>query len=1089
MSPPHSVVPGWFHSFMIIDQPRVRLRRRPRTDRAVELDPDQQLVVDHRQGPLLVLAGPGTGKTTTIVEAVAGRLTGAQAIAPSEVLVLTFGRAAAVDLRARISARLDTVPIPTVATFHSFGWQLLRSGGDPETVPTRLLTGPEQDLAVRELLAGELEAGSTRWPPRLLPALKTGGMSRELRALMAAVRGRGLEPDEFAAVADAGGLPDWVAAAHFFDEYLAVLDMRGAVDYSEVVHRARALVSATPDLRGRYRAIYVDEYQDTDPAQVALLQELTIPETSLVAVGDPDQAIYRFRGADVRGLLNFPVDFPAPDGSPAPIAVLGRTRRFGPQIRAVADSWISPVGLGTLPAAIRRRHRLPECAGPPGEVELLAFDSEATQAGGIADLLRRAHLAAETPMPWSEMAVLVRSAVIDLPRLQRALVAAGVPVEIPASDIPLGHDPALAPLLVGLQLAHRPEQVSADDVQNFLQSPLVGLHALDVRRLARALRVGEKAVARADGRSPRASTELLRALMMSQREPVVSLPEDLEQRLEPVLEVLADLRTDLRRPVRDQLWALWSLSRPGDGTWASELRTRALAGGSAGREADRVLDSVVALFDLAARLPIGSGASEVVASLRSQQIPAARPADGAFHRDAVRLMTVHRAKGGEWPLVVLVGLQQDLWPDLRTSSSLLRAERLGPTGLEEPMTRRQILDDERRLAFVAATRARSRLVITCVKSQLPDQPQPSLFIDEVRGAPPGSARDDAPIATVATPSASAARSRLTPSALTASLRAALLDPTTSPALQAAAAARLVRVAGLDGQRGLTPAADPRRWWGIRPMTAAPRPLVAAGEPVALSATAVTAVGECPLRWFLDRRAAAGEQRDSRLGFGSLLHAVVAGVIDGEVAPDAEAMAAVVDGVWGELPFEAGWQSDQDRQRAAEALDRFLAWRAQSVNGQTETERGFTFRLDSAAGGAAMRGSIDLVVGDEAGGGRVVDFKTGSTVAGVADAEANVQLGVYQLALELDGPGDITPAGGELVYLGVESKKDSPLPKVRSQSPLVDADPLREQIRQVEDVIRSEDIVAVPGSTCRTCAFSRVCPAMSEGRGAEVGGGQ
>lgn len=139
-------------------------------------------------------------------------------------------------------------------------------------------------------------------------------MARELRGLMAAVRGRGLEPEAFAALAERHGQLDWAAVADFFEEYLQVLDLRGALDYSELIHRARALVQSDQTLRGRYRAIYVDEYQDTDPAQVAFLTSLVTARTTLVAVGDPDQAIYRFRGADVRGILNFPDDFHGSDG-------------------------------------------------------------------------------------------------------------------------------------------------------------------------------------------------------------------------------------------------------------------------------------------------------------------------------------------------------------------------------------------------------------------------------------------------------------------------------------------------------------------------------------------------------------------------------------------------------------------------------------------------------------------------------------------------------------------------------------------------------------------------------------------------------
>src|SRR6266566_5866293 len=142
------------------------------------LDQAQQQVVEHKGGPLLVLAGPGTGKTTTIVAAVADRIEN-RGIAPERILVLTFSRKAAAELRERITARLHrTTREPLAVTFHSYAYALVRrefalAGDEPPT----LLSGPEQLLEVRRLLRGEAEDGGTRWPERLRPALGTRGFA------------------------------------------------------------------------------------------------------------------------------------------------------------------------------------------------------------------------------------------------------------------------------------------------------------------------------------------------------------------------------------------------------------------------------------------------------------------------------------------------------------------------------------------------------------------------------------------------------------------------------------------------------------------------------------------------------------------------------------------------------------------------------------------------------------------------------------------------------------------------------------------------------------------------------------------------
>src|SRR5579864_5347800 len=175
--------------------PAYRLIRRPwPAVTAPRLDDAQQQVVDHAGGPLLVLAGPGTGKTTTIVAAVADRIE-RRGIDPERVLVLTFSRKAAAELRERITARLRrTTREPLALTFHSYAYALVRRefvlAGDE---PPRLLSGPEHLVEIRGMLRGEAEDGGDRWPHRLRAALGTRGFAEELRDLLLRAAERGLD--------------------------------------------------------------------------------------------------------------------------------------------------------------------------------------------------------------------------------------------------------------------------------------------------------------------------------------------------------------------------------------------------------------------------------------------------------------------------------------------------------------------------------------------------------------------------------------------------------------------------------------------------------------------------------------------------------------------------------------------------------------------------------------------------------------------------------------------------------------------------------------------------------------------------------
>ena len=335
----------------------------------------------------------------------------------------------------------------------------------------RLLSGPEQDLVVRELLEGQAElagAGRARvgWPDELRACLTTRGFADEVRAVLARSRELGLGPDALGDFARRTGRPDWSAAADFLAEYLDVLDGQGVLDYAELVHRAVLLAERTDvatQLAAAYDAVYVDEYQDTDVAQVRLLRALAgnhgataapgSPGRTLVAFGDPDQSIYAFRGADVNGILDFPETFRRGDGTPAPVAVLGTSRRSGAGLLAATRLLTRRMPLTRLPAQKVRAHREPVPVRDGGRVEVYTYPTPGAELDNIADILRRAHL--EDGVPWREMAVLVRAGGRSLPGVRRALTSAGVPLDIDGDDLPLRHEPAVAPLLTALRAVAR----------------------------------------------------------------------------------------------------------------------------------------------------------------------------------------------------------------------------------------------------------------------------------------------------------------------------------------------------------------------------------------------------------------------------------------------------------------------------------------------------------------------------------------------------------------------------------------------------------------------------------------------------------
>jgi superfamily I DNA/RNA helicase/RecB family exonuclease len=485
-----------------------------------------------------VLGGPGTGKTSLLIDLAADRI--AAGADPESVLVLTHSKQAASALRDAITARLtgpepDAEPgvpgatrEPLVRTLHSYAFSVLRrhatAHGNP---PPRLLTGAEQDAVLREMLRGDLidiaAGASGLWPERLQPALALGGFAEQLRDLMLRATERGLGPEDLVRLGREHARPEWVAAGKFAVRYEQSMLLRWSVgveapeatapalDAAELVGAALDALAGDANLlaaeRSRIRYLLVDDAQHLDPQAALLVRVIGNAAHTAVVAGDPDQGIFTFRGADAR----FVADLDAPDGQR--IILRDNHRSHGQVQLAVARV------AAKLPGIAPQRFSLPTHAAEPEddgtEVRVRVLATPAKEAGLIADYLRRAHLTGG--VPWSRMAVIVRSVPLSLPPLRRALLAAGVPVQQPALDAPLARRRGAAWMLLALRAVLAGERAgrgsrraaeemfSAEDALDLLAGPLGGADQITLRRLRRGIRRSVLGAARSEVEAERNS--------------------------------------------------------------------------------------------------------------------------------------------------------------------------------------------------------------------------------------------------------------------------------------------------------------------------------------------------------------------------------------------------------------------------------------------------------------------------------------------------------------------------------------------------------------------------------------------------------
>jgi superfamily I DNA/RNA helicase/RecB family exonuclease len=963
-------------------------------------------------GPQIVVGGPGTGKTEFLVRR-ALHLVTREGVDSSRILALSFGRRSVADLDERLRRSLPAPSAPVAAlTFHSLAAGIVEqhATGRGWLRPPQILTGPEQTALVRQLLAASPPG---TWSPAFRQLLASTTFADEVTDFLLRASEQMLEPDDVAALA--ADRADWRGLPQFLVSYRTELRRRSRIDYGMLLSEAAAIAASVPDVATRHEFLLVDEYQDTTIAQVRLLQALATAHRNITVAADPYQSIYSFRGAAVQNVARFPEAFPERNGAPGRRIVL-------------TTSFRTPAAI--LEAAVRvTSHELPGAAGPvrpapgQGRVDVHVFEQQTAEAEWIAGEALRLHL--ETGLPFARMAVFVRSKRRLLPELSRALHRRRIPHDPPASR--LAEQPAVRFVLDLVTAATGEELEALRAIRRILLGPWFSmpLGALrDVERTIRRDAVGW-------------GTALCAA----------------DPQLAPLVELLSDDAWATADPAIRGVWQIWS-SLPQLAAVATDDDRRSE------RSAWASLTQVLSRWN--ERNPRGTLADyqRLVESEEFEARPLlsyTMPAE-----DRLTVTTLHQAKGLEFDIVFIADAVEGVFPDLRLRDSLLGVRHLLPDVPEDSAAYRRFrLQEERRLAYTAMTRAGRRVVWTATSTGFEEgHGVPSRFLALVAGTDTVDEAATKP---------DADRPPVTAAEAQALLRRHAADPSKPGSLRLAAIDALAR--GSRWNLG-----DPWTFGGVRP--AGPDTgLVAPG--LRLSPSQADAYAECPRRYVLTRRLGIGDAAGPHAALGRLVHRVLE-IVEREAIDRSEphgtldaALLALGDTfdaeAFGGEPFATAWL------RRAQVILESLYGRWPGKGTVVAVEHRLTAEID----GVPWIGYIDRV--ERQGDGlRIVDYKTSSQAMTKAAAAESLQLGFYLLAAADDPALSAvgTPVAAEAWYPYASRKQKSV--SVRPFEPS-NLGGVADQLTRAAEGIRAERWLPVPSAACERCPVRTVCPAQPEGR--------
>ncbi len=1025
----------------------------------LRLDDAQRAVVEHASGPLVALGGPGTGKTSALVERFV-RLATQPDCSADRILFLVPNRAQKIELQDRLTHRLlfdegleAIVEVP-IYTWHGFANHLVSRHyldlgyGEPPV----LLTSPEQWGDVRDALAAE---EPVNWPHHRT-LLRNRGFVDEVVDFCIRAEQRALDDGQLEALARTR--PKWAELIRFFKAHRARLKARSRIDYPMLLREAIELIAnfdhVREGLHRRFTHVLVDDGQELALVQQRLLYFLAPPPherarsesdrlderagagsdrlderagstgRSLVLAGDADSAIETFRGGDPEWMDDFEKEFGAHE-----TVVLRTSYRLSPELGAQATSLIARNG--------PREHRTNDFAGA-GTLEVYRYGSLAVEVESIARAIRMAHLT--DGVPYEDMAILLTSPRSMLPPLERALDGLEVPFSISAPDRPLGREPIVRSFtdLATFAFAEEPD---SEHLAQLLRSPLIDLDDAAVRELERVARISGKTL-----------PEVIDQGSDPERDPEV------QSKIDQLIELRDLLRAKKGAPADEAFWVVWDRSR-----LCADLQARART--SLDDPANRDLDALVAFSRSLGRFVErrrGSGTFDQYLETIGRAdfgsdpwLPPERSGGG------VNVASFHGAKGKEWAVVAVAGVVQGAIPKGRRASGLFDPYFLDETN---PVARaRKNEMEDRRVFYVAVTRASKRCIVTTSPGPT-RRGEPSRFIEELTGAMPEvEGRADLP--------------PLTYTEAAARYRRVLADAQAPEPDRIAALHGIARINDLDPDCS---AARPNEWWWRWDWTEGALPIRAQQgdaedlppDKLRTSYSRIGTYDNCGLQYLFSVALGLDPESSHNMAFGSWIHKVFEECETGAIT-NHDAALARYKLLFDETVFPNKAIARQFRREGEIMIDRYVRYLKPGEAVVAETS--FKVELE----GHRITGRIDRV--DAIGRNLVIsDYKTSKSTVSWEEARESLQLAIYYLAAredpDLSALGD--PVSMQLIYPNVPPIRGGV--QRRSQKP-EEAKVALERLPGLMEGVLAEDFRPNPEANCRWCKFKPLCPLWSEGK--------